>query len=139
MEAMNTATLTLSTHPDLTPQLVSDLLVTCFEGGSTYWMSGVQYTMPINTEWLPDNAMNPKGQPRYAYVPLNECGSILIKGDGVPGWKILNKETIIRGLKLLESDPVSAGNFCNITNESWDAGDADVFLQLCLFGSVVFG
>lgn len=123
---------------EITLQQISDLLVTAFEGGSNYWVSSVHYTMPVKTEFLPDGAMNPKAQPRYAYVPLNEGGSILIKGDGMPEWKFLNMETIKSGIVLLGALEWANRHLVDIMNDNADAETADAFLQLCIFGELVY-
>lgn len=134
---MNRTFPVLSSH-EITLQQLSDLLVTAFEGGSNYWISSVHYTMPEKIDFLPDGAMNQKAQPRYSYVPLNEGGSILIKGDGMTEWKVLNMEAIKRGIFFLGAWEWSSRHLVNIVNDNADAETADVFLQLCIFGELVF-
>ncbi len=113
-------------------QRVQDLLCCALEGGSNYWISSYEKRYP-------------EGQTReslgigYPHLELPfKGGSLLIhSGDGGPGDKVLDIEAIKRGLQLLaDKFPQYWSDFMQ-DNEDADAGDA--FLQLALFGNIIFG
>ena len=134
---MTRAFCTSITH-DITFEEISDLLITAFEGGSNYWIESIQYVDPPTVDFHPDSSYPGEKHNRYAYVPLCDGGAMLIKGDGVSGWKTLNKEAISRGLGLMEKLEWAQRHLVNIVNDNADAETADVFLQLCLFGELVY-
>jgi hypothetical protein len=51
----------------------------------------------------------------------------------------LNKAAIIRGKELMATDPQYSSHYADVLRENDDADTGDVFLQLCLFGEVVYG
>ena len=117
---------------------ISGLLCTAFEGGSNYWMEGIRYTMPKHPTYKPcfeDGTPEPK----YLWVPLNEGGLVEIAiddGDGILKWFPLTLLAIQSGLaKMSEKHP---DHFKDFMEENDDAGTGDVFLQMCLFGEVVY-
>jgi hypothetical protein len=115
---------------EIPKQRISDLLCCAFEGGSNYWYW-------INRFNYPDEKILKLEYP-HLELPLIEGGSLLIdaQGDKEHSGKLLNLESIQKGLQLLHD------NYCNHFNdlltENDDADTGDVFLQLCLFGEVVF-
>lgn len=120
---------------------VAELLVSAVEGGIGYWCprQSFKYTKPA--EWVPvlDDA---ERWPCYDY-PLLPGGAVEFyvsaRDFGGKGKKIcrLDLETIAAGLKLMaEKTP---GHFADFLHERDDARTADVFVQLCVFGEVVYG
>lgn len=115
-------------------QRVIDLLNCALEGGSNYWIQSHQKNYPPG-----------KGYASYEFayleVPFDEGGSISFftgdKGiDGLEG-KLLNRASMEDGLRLMaEKYPKHWADFIG---ENEDADTGDVFLQLALFGEVVFG
>lgn len=121
-------------HP-VDTQRISDLLITAFEGGSNYWIAQIRYDQaPLEVLWRESESY-----PRYSYYPLNPGGvmSIRTDDDEEQKWHRLDQEVIQRGLDLF---PVKAArHFAEWMIENDDATTADVFLQLCLFGEVIYG
>ena len=85
---------------------------------------------------------NPDGSENY-YHPLELIptvpGGMLVIADMESGGKThrLNMAALERAWNLLqEKEPRRWGN---IMSEDFDAEDGDVFLQLALFGSVIYG
>jgi len=116
----------------------ADLLCNAFEGGSNYW-----YT--INGYVTPEEVAQPWGEseyhPRYISFPFSKGGAVLIGDmeDEDAEETRLDKEAIARGQKLMKSDERYSHHFADVLNETDDADTGDVFLQLCLFGEVIYG
>jgi hypothetical protein len=52
---------------------------------------------------------------------------------------MLDRAAIERGKELLATDERYSHHYADVLNENDDADTGDVFLQLCLFGEVVYG
>jgi alkylation response protein AidB-like acyl-CoA dehydrogenase len=115
-----------------------DILVTAFEGGTGYWARIEGYTIPDGAEALDDGDTKDK-LPRHAWVPLYEGGYIRLTvpedGDG----KVYNYgfSTLRYGLELIEQ--AYPKRFAALSSGDFDAEDADVVVQLGLFGKIVYG
>ena len=112
---------------------VSDLLVAAFEGGCNYWMNTADAVKPpmITYQYVPGHT-----HPRYEY-PLNEGGAVDCIVDGDSETHRLDLPAIKKGLHLMaEKYPEQFADFINM-NE--DADTADIFVQCCLFGDVIYG
>jgi len=117
----------VQTYTTITEERVKDLLCCAFEGGSNYWYFIQSYNHP--------NGVLPKMEFWYLDLPLLEGGSLTITAEGQPPKK-LDLESIQRGLKLLpEKCPRQWADFIA---EDEDAITGDCFLQLCLYGEVLF-
>jgi len=134
-------------------QRISDLLTTAFEGGCNYWIDEIQYCIhgrTITAEeaksaakkiFLPPDVE--KDGPPYCYFPLfvdeMESGILIIHGreEGGEEKQILNKTTIKRG--LVEMAATYPKHFMDFLTEQDDADTADVFLQCCIFGRLIYG
>lgn len=114
----------------ITDQMVYDLLVTAREGGSNYWMEQINYVEPT-IEYAPlDGRIYP-----FADYPLND-GKVVIT-HGVEEKVTLTKSKIKRGLNAMAKQyPRHMNDFLD---ENMDADTADVFLQCCVFGRLVYG
>lgn len=123
---------------EVTLERISDLLASAFEGGSYgsgYWCKIVKYITPPKLNFRTD----PKTVYKYLDYPLNRDGAVLIKSTEDPQKQGLwiNLDTIKRGLELMaEKQPKHWADFMK---EEDDGSTADVFLQLCLFGDVIYG
>jgi len=111
-------------------QRVADLLVTAFEGGSNYWISHASPEFAYNLADLDTNW--------YA------TASFLNRGD----WRIritedegdehfVTKHNLAKGFELLAQDNIQILD--SIVDENYDASDADIWLQLAIFGGIVYG
>jgi hypothetical protein len=118
----------------VTKKRISDLLCSAFEGGSNYWYEIAEFIAPPVLEFRSDeNTVY-----RHLDYPLNEGGALLI-GDREDPSRVpvrLDLEAIRKGLELFFV--VVPRHLADFMAESDDAFTGDVFLQLCLFGEVVY-
>ncbi len=111
-------------------QRLSDLLCSAFEGGSNYW-----YTI--------EKFVYPKGKTAEDFeFPHLEVvfagGALKITADREKKVYTLDRKALDLGWKLMiEKQPRHYADAMSESNA--DAITGDVYLQLCLFGDVVFG
>lgn len=122
---------TITISVDIETESVRNLLITAIhKGTSSYWCKfglltkQVLPNKPIKSPWV--------DYPLYGYGIVN---AHLINDDDTV--LTLSQATIKRGLKAMaEKYPLHFGNFMR---DRWDAETADVFLQCCLLGDLVYG
>jgi len=111
---------------NLDKQDIIDLFVTALEGGSNYW-----YFIPT----LP-NGVNSS----------EKIGNHILEGGYIVFYDVedhseilgtVDMNSILEAISLIKSQYPDVWE--NIILENADANDADVFLQLCVMGEVVFG
>jgi hypothetical protein len=107
----------------LTPERLSDLIVTCFEGGSTHWLEKARPVSKITEE-----------KPWYSDPKFYAEGFEILLRDDEGTRHHLNWENVRKGCGLLPARRVF-----ELETENWDAETADVFLQLAVLGEVVYG
>ncbi|WP_316196683.1 hypothetical protein [Bradyrhizobium sp. SZCCHNS3053] len=107
---------------------VADQIVTAIEGGSGYWMNSFK----------PEGEITTKVSPWYDDENIwSGEFKIRVEVDGEDEPKFLTPESIRNGLNWLAQK--HAWRIDQIVNESGDAETADVFIQVCLFGDIVYG
>lgn len=112
---------------------LQDLIICAIEGGSTHW---AQFKYP-------DNYKEKYGC--YEQIPF-KGGNIAVY-DVETGELLgyLNRMSIKVGLQLmadrkdLTGKVVPARHFKNLATDNEDAETADVFMQLCVMGEIVYG
>lgn len=117
---------------EITLEQIDNLLICAFEGGSNYWYTIKREIEPTVTLYKTID---------YLMPALNPGGALIIvdknEDEDEAEEYTLNLESIEKGLRLMaESYTFHTKNFID-GNE--DAETGDVFLQLCLFGEIVFG
>lgn len=114
----------------ISDQRIEDLLCCALEGGSNYWYQIVKYRYP--SRLVMDSIEYP-----HLELPI-KGGSVIIKDlfDDF-GEKILDREAIEKGLDLLQHWYPHL--FDEFIHENEDADTGDIFLQLCLYGEVIYG
>jgi hypothetical protein len=131
---------------DIPTSRVRDLLVSAFEGGSNYWIKVIDWKL---AEGLKYEDFKEGGKfalddyyPAYFLIPFNDGCYLEIEiqddDDGDFGIKILDSAAMQRGLELMATEPYKS-HWQNFINENDDAETADVWLQLSLFGELIFG
>jgi hypothetical protein len=118
-------------------QIRQDLLCNAFEGGSNYWYRIEEFNYPAGT------SRKDVEYPHLA-LPFLKGGSLLISTGGdhpnpnrKDGFWTLNHAALIKGWKLMHDE--APRHYGNAISEDHDAETGDVYLQMCLFGEVVFG
>lgn len=105
----------------LSAQLLADVMITAFEGGSNYWVfSAETLTLSRTNPWYAD--------PEFWTNPF-EVKLRTEDGD------VVFTHTLLQDA-LTKLPPHVAGN---IGAENFDADDADVLLQTACFGEVIYG
>jgi len=106
----------------ITNKMISDILVTCFEGGSNYWVEEVR---------LPDEV--PEGATYASDVP-GLGGTIQVVDFEGP--RPVDREIMVQGI-------IMAANYMGLSVEDFyenhDAESADIALQFALFGEIIYG
>ncbi len=105
-------------------------IITAIEGGINYWAAKVR---PVE----PGADQEPDGSYRVGYYgPAALVAGIIITDDEGANHQ-LDRAAIQRGLKLAgEQYP---GRLQTMHDDPWDAGLSDSFVQLCIFGEVIYG
>jgi len=116
-------------------QDVIDLFVTSLEGGSNYWYliknlpKEVKYDVKENDAALSEAIGKHILEGGYIqFYDVEDEDELL--GD-------VDMDSILDAITLMKKDFPEVWN--RILDEEYDAGDADIFLQLCVMGDVVFG
>lgn len=111
----------------LSSQALADLVVTAFEGGSNHWL-----------ERVTDAHGNPLPSPEaYSVADAYKYDFcfMITEEDGEP--RAFNNAGVETACRLMMEGYTRA--WARVLIEQYDADDADLFLQLALFGDVVYG
>lgn len=128
----------IQTEIEITDQQISDLIVTAVEGGSNYWYMIAGYQEPEVIDFRCDTFCEDEKPHRIYDWPLCRGGAVIFEDiEGEYKDLLLNRESIRKGLTLMAEH--HNRRFASVMDGNYDAEDADVFLQLCLFGEVIFG
>lgn len=111
---------------NITDETLKDLLCGAFEGGSNYWIDMVsapnKEERPANVEYWHECPVH--GIPIVVHVQDDKAYT-------------LNRAELEKGLQVMADKAKHHLN--DILCENTDATTADVFLQCCLFGEIVYG
>jgi len=103
---------------------INFFMVACFEGGSSYWVNKVEVT---NGDY--------KGG-KYASDVLGLGGMLEIVTE--ESRILIDKNSIVRALNHLNN--IGYRKVLNkLLDANYDAGDADVLLQVACFNTVIYG
>jgi hypothetical protein len=125
---------------EISNEAIGSLLVGAFEGGSNYWYEITAQQKPDGPAALWLFRLDQRRVFPHVDYPMNEGGWLKIQSLEEPekGEFKLDRKVIEKGLQLLASSKEYAHHFSDILKEDDDAITADVFLQFCLFGDVVY-
>ena len=127
-----------------------DLFITALEGGSNHWYyikhipRDVSYAMnhlgSSGSDAIANYLMD--GGKIYFYdieeVDIHDDSDALSVEDDDKGYLgYVDIDNILEGITILKRDYDDI--YERILDEQYDANDADVFLQLCVMGEVVYG
>lgn len=116
-------------------ETMSCLLCSAFEGGSNYWYF-------IEKIVYPEGKTAADFRHSHIEVPL-QGGSLEITAqehdnkERADGRWTLDRKALEKGWQLMITD--QPHHYADAVTENGDAITGDVFLQLCLFGEVIFG
>jgi hypothetical protein len=131
---------------EVSDQTIRDLLVSALEGGSNYWYCISDYRFPEGVSYEDFQEGGQFTLDEYYHptqlIPFHEgCEMVFIDVDTQDEPEreefVLNKEALQRGLQVMADEYPK--HFADATGEDWDAITADVYLQCCLFGKIVYG
>lgn len=118
---------------------VADILTTCFEGGSNYWIGKVERRGEASFDV---EGFEAGDKDRWHSHFCAAGGSLLITedeegGSGKPNPLTLTADDLVRGIVL-------AASHYKRDVRAWlddcpDAGESDVALQFAVFGEIVYG
>lgn len=119
---------------------ISSLLCSAFEGGTGYWLRELDYELADGVS-IDDIRRDPEDIDQYWHwtqlVPLEE-GCRVTGHDIVDDKPVyVDRERIERGLQLMATK--TPKHWADWRTQSGDAITGDVFLQLCIFGEVIYG
>ncbi len=131
-------------------QRVYDMLVSAFEGGSNYWYMLEERIEPPMPYTFTDKMWNDKREadPTWIHsleIPFNEGGALLLSDEQADEPRIteakdffrLDSAALEKGLQTMARD--HREHYADFLKENDDAITADVFLQCCVFGDVIYG
>lgn len=116
-------------HDELSDDRLANLLVGAFEGGSNYWIdyTDVKAGPTVGKAW---------GERQPFYGAPFSGGAIVIQPLDWDGEVTLDHTALLRGLEVMANK--YPHHFADAMTEHDDATTADVFLQCCLFGTLVY-
>ena len=132
------------TH-QITREQVGNLLSSAFEGGSNYWYRIEEFHKPSVYQFNYGADLGKEaGYFKQIDYPLNPDGYLVVSDyhgadDGEVKKRTLSSHSIKRGLRLMSESKDYAHHWRDLLAEDDDQTTADVFLQFCLFGDVVYG
>ncbi len=136
----------VQTSFDVTENMVRNLLVSAFEGGSGYWMYILKYEFPPNTsrkDFIEGGKHAVKDDVLHDYIsipyllPFVKGAGVVLQDKEEDATYTLTKEKMENGLSVMANKYPK--HFQNIVDGNDDAETADVFLQCALFGEIVYG
>jgi hypothetical protein len=141
---MKTNTILVNIEVSLSNENLSDILATCFEGGSNYWISKVEILeQPLseierkNHTYASDYPFTVENGKLKIHIDQDE-GEFKHEGET---YVIITKEKFIQGVKrCIEENRIKI----DLSNKKdmlvdYDADDADCALQYAVFGELIFG
>ena len=123
----------INIRKEISDEMIEYLLCSAFEGGSTYWANNVSCH---NKE-----DMQKVGGWKHEYLTktkLKDAKLIMHTDDGCE--VAFSKKSIIDALQMTDDPKNGCTKALNrILFGDWDAGDADIVLQMACFKEVVYG
>ena len=122
---------------EISDELIENILVTAFEGGSTYWANNVS---------CEDNEdMKKVGGWKHEYLTKTKKKNAVMvihtidDNDEIHGYSI-TKQSIIDALQKMDDPKYKyTKSLQRILDDNWDAYDSDIVLQTACFGEVIYG
>jgi hypothetical protein len=123
---------------------IKRLLGNAFNGLSNYWIDSVDWDIPgyVRQDFIAGGKFNQLPDywhPRQIIPLVNGCALLIRSNDLEKDQPLrrLDRAAIQKGLQLMAEKRLK--HFEDIMRENEDETTGDVFLQMCLFGDVVYG
>lgn len=121
----------LTVEVGITQKNLFNLIVSAVEGGSNYWCAFISYSPKTGEPTYKDDKYS------YADALFQLDGHIVLHDFEEQKEHKLTLEKINKGLFVLARKHPC--HLADILKENTDAITADVFLQCCLFGKIIYG
>lgn len=140
--------ITLELADEKVKEIVSTLLCSAFEGGSNYWYRIDGYVFPegkTQKDLEAEKALHPNKFERtfYPHIDLPAMGGGVKVKDmyGDKGCVILTWAKCKKALQLMAQPGSKCGahHWSDVISDNTDGITGDVFLQLALWGEVIYG
>ena len=149
-----TVEISFTQNVKVTMEQIKNMLVGALEGGSNYWYWISKINPPKNLDRhdahnnIYNAAMNDGGSLVFVdkddiktdfffgKAILDKNGDVIPKDDDIEEF-VLDWNKIVNGLKLMAKK--ASNDFKNMIDGNDDEITADVFLQYCLFGKLIYG
>jgi len=119
------------------PKRIGDLLCSGLESGTHYWLRVDRKVRPPKGTPVWRHAPD-LGDGKFPHIDYPLSGGHLVVTDTEEGKKHrLDRAAIERGLAAMLTK--APRHFADFLAEDDDAATADVFIQCCLFGEIVYG
>lgn len=124
---------------NITVRRVMDLVVGALNGGSNYWYYIIDFRFPSDGKKIPDGDWGHIESCVWGngYIQICDKQEYFNSESAAQKW-LLNESALKKGVELLVTKEF-IHHFANFVQEKEDANTADIFLQLCLFGKIVYG
>lgn len=122
-------------------QRLQDVWVNFLDSGAgNYWVASASVERH-GIDSVQSLALEEQAELQERYIaPFRQSGAVKVvldEPDDVPGHHLFDLHTIARGVEVLASKyPKALGD---ILSGNDDANTADIFVQACLFGELVYG
>ena len=135
--------LTFTVTEEIDANDLMNLLVNAFDSGATnYWAGRAEVVLPDDFDvhkipWLKNPGEWATVQKTYI-APFVEGGKVILFDNEEEGTEyILDLKAIARGVEVMSTK--YKRHWHDFRNENDDAETADVFVQCCVLGDIVFG
>ena len=124
---------TIKHTEQISDELIEFILCGCFEGGSTYWAESV------SCEDKKD--MHKVGGYKDTYLTRTKLKDAVMFIHTMEGEKYkITKKSIIDGLQKMDNSEYGCTKALKrILDETYDAYDTDIVVQIACFGKVIYG
>ena len=127
---LRTSWINVATTISIKESDIEDTIITAIESGISYWAAKVR---PVE----PGADQEPDGSYRVGYYgPAAMAGGVIITDNEGEAHQ-LDRAAIQRGLELAGEQ--YSEQLATMHDDPWDAWMSDVFVQLCIFGEVIYG
>lgn len=125
---------------EVSDEVIGDLLVNAFEGGSNYWYKIEKYQRPTGAADTWAYRVDKRKVFQHVDYPMNVGGALVITSTEEPekGEFVLTRQKLYEGMRKLANSEPYRFHFFDVLTENDDATTADVFLQFALFGDVIY-